>query len=34
MTCPPDAFNTGTDLLVLPPNGGAAEASWTISAVE
>ncbi|GGK93192.1 galactose mutarotase [Sphaerisporangium melleum] len=32
MTCPPDAFNTGTDLVVLDP-GGKHEVTWTISAV-
>ncbi|WP_158862202.1 aldose 1-epimerase family protein [Leifsonia sp. AG29] len=32
MTCPPDAFNSGTDLIVLQP-GEAATASWTIRAV-
>jgi len=32
MTCPPDAFNSGTDLIVLEP-GVAHAASWTISAV-
>lgn len=32
MTCPPDAFNSGTDLVVLEP-GGEHEASWTISVV-
>jgi aldose 1-epimerase len=30
MTCPPDAFNSGTDLVVLDP-GGKHEAGWTIS---
>ncbi|GAA3446131.1 aldose 1-epimerase family protein [Planomonospora venezuelensis] len=30
MTCPPDAFNSGTDLIVLQP-GEKAEHSWTIS---
>ncbi|GII57193.1 galactose mutarotase [Planotetraspora thailandica] len=30
MTCPPDAFNSGTDLIVLKP-GDEHEASWTIS---
>ncbi|MEU9836163.1 aldose 1-epimerase family protein [Streptosporangium sp. NPDC048047] len=30
MTCPPDAFNSGTDLIVLRP-GEKAETSWTIS---
>lgn len=32
MTCPPDAFNSGTDLQVLRP-GDEHEASWTISVV-
>ncbi|MGH3487315.1 MAG: aldose 1-epimerase family protein [Actinopolymorphaceae bacterium] len=32
MTCPPDAFNSRTDLVVLAP-GDAHEASWTITAV-
>ena len=32
MTCPPDAFNSGTDLIVLQP-GDKVETSWTISAV-
>ncbi len=31
MTCPPDAFNSGTDLIVLKP-GDKHEAAWTISA--
>ncbi|MEV6156313.1 aldose 1-epimerase family protein [Nonomuraea sp. NPDC052129] len=31
MTCPPDAFNSGTDVVVLEP-GGEHVASWTISA--
>ncbi|MFD0890819.1 aldose epimerase, partial [Streptosporangium algeriense] len=30
MTCPPDAFNSGTDLIVLQP-GETAETSWTLS---
>ncbi|MDH2429567.1 aldose 1-epimerase family protein [Sphaerisporangium sp. TRM90804] len=30
MTCPPDAFNSGTDLIVLGP-GEKHEAAWTIS---
>ena len=30
MTCPPDAFNTGTDVVVLEP-GTEHSASWTIS---
>lgn len=33
MTCPPAAFNSGTDLLVLDADGGSAEASWTIAAL-
>ncbi len=32
MTCPPDAFNSGTDLVVLEP-GATHAASWRISAV-
>jgi aldose 1-epimerase len=32
MTCPPDAYNSGTDLLVLDP-GASASASWTIRAL-
>ncbi|MGA1836384.1 aldose 1-epimerase family protein [Herbiconiux sp. 11R-BC] len=32
MTCPPDAFNSGTDLVVIEP-GGASSASWTITAL-
>lgn len=32
MTCPPDAFNSGTDLIVLEPNGSSS-ASWVISAI-
>ncbi|MFF5206034.1 aldose 1-epimerase family protein [Streptosporangium sp. NPDC000396] len=32
MTCPPDAFNSGTDLIVLQP-GDKVETSWTISPV-
>ncbi|MEV7969858.1 aldose 1-epimerase family protein [Sphaerisporangium sp. NPDC088356] len=32
MTCPADAFNSGTDLVVLDP-GGKHEASWTISVI-
>jgi aldose 1-epimerase len=32
MTCPPDAFNSGTDLLVLDP-GQSTAASWTIAAL-
>ncbi|MBE3011117.1 aldose 1-epimerase family protein [Microbispora sp. NEAU-D428] len=30
MTCPPDAFNSGTDLIVLQP-GDKHEATWTIA---
>ena len=32
MTCPPDAFNSGTDLIVLAP-GATHTASWTIGAL-
>lgn len=32
MTCPPNAFASGTDLVVLAP-GAAHAASWTISAI-
>lgn len=32
MTCPPDAFNSGTDLVVLQP-GAAHSASWSIRAL-
>jgi aldose 1-epimerase len=32
MTCPPDAFNSGTDLVTLAP-GGSHSASWRIRAV-
>ncbi|MGO1318610.1 MAG: aldose 1-epimerase family protein [Cellulomonadaceae bacterium] len=32
MTCPPDAFNSGTDLVVLPP-GGEHTARWRICAL-
>nr|WP_156999125.1 aldose 1-epimerase family protein [Agromyces terreus] len=32
MTCPPDAFNSGTDLIVLEP-GAASSAGWTIFAI-
>lgn len=32
MTCPPDAFSSGTDLVVLAP-GGSHSASWTIAAL-
>jgi aldose 1-epimerase len=32
MTCPPDAFNSGHDLIVLAPEQSAS-ASWTISAI-
>jgi aldose 1-epimerase len=31
MTCPPDAFNSGTDLIVLLP-GGSHSANWRIAA--
>ena len=32
MTCPPDAFNSGVDLIVLAP-GGDASAHWSFRAV-
>jgi aldose 1-epimerase len=32
MTCPPDAFNSGTDLVVLEP-GASHTAAWSIAAV-
>lgn len=32
MTCPPDAFRTGTDLVVIAP-GGRHRASWRIHAL-
>jgi aldose 1-epimerase len=32
MTCPPDAFNSGTDLVVLQP-GASHDAGWRISAL-
>ena len=32
MTCPPDAYNSGTDVVHLQP-GGAHSASWTIRAL-
>jgi aldose 1-epimerase len=32
MTCPPDAFNSGTDLVWLEP-GGQFAASWAIIAL-
>ena len=32
MTCPPDAFNSGTDLIVLAP-GASATAGWSIHAI-
>ncbi len=33
MSCPPDAFNSGTDLVILAP-GEHHEAEWVISAVD
>jgi aldose 1-epimerase len=30
MTCPPDAFNSGRDLVILPP-GGATVVQWQIA---
>lgn len=32
MTCPPDAFNSGTDLVVVEP-GASASAAWRIAAI-
>ncbi|WP_214102990.1 aldose 1-epimerase family protein [Acrocarpospora catenulata] len=32
MTCPPDAFNSGTDLIVLKP-GDTHRAAWTLAAL-
>lgn len=32
MTCPPDAYNSGTDVIVLQP-GESATAEWTIRAL-
>lgn len=32
MSCPPDAFNSGTDLILLAP-GGHHDAQWTIAAL-
>lgn len=32
MTCPPDAFNSGLDLIVLAP-GASTTASWSIAAL-
>ena len=32
MTCPPDAFNSGVDLIVIEP-GASSSAQWLISAV-
>jgi aldose 1-epimerase len=32
MTCPPDAFNSGTDLVVLD-QGASHTLVWTIAAV-
>jgi len=32
MTCPPDAFNSGTDLIVLEPDAETG-AAWTIRAL-
>jgi aldose 1-epimerase len=33
MTCPPDAFNSGKDLIHLQP-GDSHTASWTIRALD
>jgi aldose 1-epimerase len=32
MSCPPDAFGSGTDLIVLAP-GATHVASWTLRAL-
>ena len=32
MTCPPDAYNSGTDLRVVAP-GERTSAAWTLAAV-
>lgn len=32
MTCPPDAFNSGTDLITIEP-GDSSAAGWTIAAI-
>lgn len=32
MTCPPDAYNSGTDLRVVAP-GGSTSAAWTLAAL-
>jgi aldose 1-epimerase len=32
LTCPPDAFNSGTDLIVIQP-GHSTSAGWTIGAI-
>jgi aldose 1-epimerase len=32
MTCPPDAYNSGDDLILIEP-GESASASWTIAAI-
>lgn len=32
MTCPPDAFNSGIDLITLAP-GSSSSASWTFTAI-
>jgi aldose 1-epimerase len=32
MTCPPDAFNSHIDLVVLAP-GESHQATWTITAI-
>ncbi len=33
MTCPPDAFNSGRDLVVLEP-GGSWQGAWTLRPIE
>lgn len=32
MTCPPDAFNSGTDLILIGPDSSTS-ASWVIRAI-
>lgn len=33
MTCPPDAFNSGKDLIVLPA-GASHSARWSIRSLQ
>jgi aldose 1-epimerase len=32
MTCPPDAFNSGRDLITLPV-GGSVDVNWHLTAI-